>query len=102
MGPTMAEGLLLVFHLPPGSAPARHRALRRRVYGEATSSWGGKYRYRRKGALDAIPHVRLYWGVVIVRSEDGRRTLRLLREEGAEVVARKVILTAADQGALTG
>jgi hypothetical protein len=52
--------------------------------------------------LDAIPHVRLYWGVVIVRSEDGRRTLRLLREEGAEVVARKVILTAADQGALTG
>jgi hypothetical protein len=66
------------------------------------ASWDGKYRYPRKGALDAIPRARLYWGVVIVRCEYGRRTLRVLREEGTEVVARRVILTAADQGALNG
>jgi hypothetical protein len=96
----MAEGVLLVFHLPPGSTPAEHRTFRRRVYGEATSSWGGKYRYRRKGALEAIPHVRLYWGVVIVRGQDGRKTTRLLRDEGAEVSSRQVILTTADRGQL--
>jgi len=98
----MPEGVLLVFHLPEGSPPTRHRTFHRRIYGMETSSWGGRYQYHLKGALEDIPHVRLYWGVVIVTEEDGSRTTRLLREQGAEVVTRRILLTKSDQGKLRG
>lgn len=98
--PTMAEGILLVFHLPVGSSAGKHRTFRRRVYGEETSSWGGKYRYRRKGLLDGTPHIRLYWGVVIVEKGNGGKMAHLLREEGATVLVRRVILTRGDEGGL--
>lgn len=97
----MAEGVLLVFHLPEGSLPAKHREFRRRVYGEATSSWGGKYRYRRSGILDGTPHVRLYWGVIVVGTLDGGRLARWLRRQGARVSVRAVTLTSGDEVRLT-
>ncbi len=96
----MAEGTLLVFHLPVSSPAGKHRTFRRRVYGEETSSWGGKYHYRRKGFLEEIPHIRLYWGVVIVRKGDGGKVARRLREEGARVLIRQVILLQEDEGRL--
>jgi len=96
----MAEGVLLVFHLPQGSAPARHQSFRQRLYGGKTSSWGGKYRYHRKGVLDEIPHVRLYWGVILVRPADRGKLERWLRGEGAQVATRRVMLTAGDSRTL--
>lgn len=90
----------MVFHLPPGSAPAAHRTFRRRVYGEESSSWGGKYQYHRKGILEEIPHVRLYWGVIIIRPQDQGRLTRWLRKEGAEVVSRRLWLTTGDRRSL--
>ncbi len=98
--PTMTEGILLVFHLPVGSPPGKHRTFCRRVYGEETSSWGGKYHYHRKGLLEDIPHVRLYWGVVIVGKRDGRKVVRKLREEGATTIVRRIMLTREDEGEL--
>ena len=96
----MDEGTLVVFHLPYGSAPALHRTFRRRVYGEESSSWGGKYRYHRKGILEEIPHVRLYWGVVIIRSQDQAGLTRWLRKEGAKVMVRRLWLTPSDRRSL--
>jgi hypothetical protein len=90
------RGILLVFHLPEGSPPAHHRRFRRRLYGEETSSWAGRYRYRRRGLLDAIPHVLLYWGSVIVGEEDARRLVREIRREGGVLEARRVELTTKD------
>jgi len=37
-----------------------------------------------------------------VTEEDGSRTTRLLREQGAEVVTRRILLTKSDQGKLRG
>ncbi len=48
----------------------RASELARRLYGQWTSSHGGRYVYRRKGLLDEIPHLRLIRGVSIVRTED--------------------------------
>ena len=96
----MAEGALLVFHLPSGSPPKHHQSFRQRLYGGETSSWGGKYRYHRKGVLDEIPHVQLYWGVVIVRPEDRGKLVRWLRGEGAKVEMRQVVLTRGDSRTL--
>ena len=74
----------------------------KRLYGQVTSSYGGKYAYRRKELLDEIPHRRLIWGVVIVRTEDAGRVVTLLEEMGAEVHARDVALTRGDRAALDG
>ncbi|MGI0130368.1 MAG: hypothetical protein ACREDE_04640 [Thermoplasmata archaeon] len=96
----MAEGVLLVFHLPEGSPSVRHREFRRRVYGEATSSWGGKYRYHRQGILDGVPHVRIYWGIIVVRTADGGKMARWLRKQGARTIVRAVTLTSKDEARL--
>jgi len=94
------DGVLIVFALPQGSAVAAHRRLRKRVYGEATSSWEGRYQYRRRGLFDEIRRVLLYTGVVIVRPEDAGRVLREVRELGAEATRREIRLTAGDERTL--
>ncbi len=98
--PTMREGVLVVFHLPAGSTPAQHRTFRRKVYGEETSSWSGRYRYHRKGLLDEIPCVRLYWGVIIVRKKDSTHLSQVMREMGGQVEMRRVRLSPGDEKSL--
>jgi hypothetical protein len=91
------DGTLLVFTLPAGTTLDVHRRFRKRIYGEETSSWGGRYRYRRKGLLDEIPHVKLYTGVVILRKEDVRRVVKAVRENGGGCIRRKVRLIRDDR-----
>ena len=93
------EGTLIAFSL---TKYVRDKAsgLVKRLHGQATSSHGGKCEYRRKGLLDEIPHRRLIRGVVVMRTEDVGRVVRLLEEIGAEVCARKVELTAKDAEAM--
>lgn len=94
-----AKGILIAFRL---SEYDKNRAsdLVKRLYGQETSSHGGKYRYRRKGLLEGVPHRRLIRGVIVLREEDEKRVVRLLRELGAEVYVRRVELTAEDRKAL--
>ncbi len=93
------DGVLIAFRL---TRYDRDRAseLVKRLYGQRTSSHGGKYVYRRKGLLDDVPHVRLIRGVVIVRTEDAARVAALLEELRADVYARKVALTRTDRQAM--
>ncbi len=89
------EGTLIAFRLTHYD---RDRAsdLVKRLYGQRTSSHGGKYVYRRKGLLDEIPHVRLIRGVIIVRAKDAGRVLAFLEALGLEIHCRKVDLTKDD------
>ncbi len=93
------DGVLIAFRLARYDKD-RASELVKRLYGQATSSHGGKYTYRRKGLLDDIPHRRLIRGVLIVRTEDAGRVVELLEEMGAEVHARRVELTREDCEAL--
>ena len=94
-----AKGILIAFRL---SEYDKNRAsdLVKRLYGQETSSHGGKYRYRRTGLLEGVPHRRLIRGVIVLREEDEKRVVRLLRDIGAEVHVRRVELTAEDRKAL--
>ena len=90
------------YRLHPGSLPpgdVRSSELVKRLYGQATSSHGGRCRNRRKGLLDEIPHRRLIRGVVIVRAEDAKRVVRLLETFQADLHARKVELGREDREA---
>jgi len=95
----VASWVLIAFRL---ARYDRDRAseLAKRLYGQRTSSHGGKYVYRRKGLLDEVPHVRLIRGVVIVRTEDAARVAALLEDLRADVHARKVALTREDREAM--
>ncbi|MGI0155947.1 MAG: hypothetical protein ACREDE_07455 [Thermoplasmata archaeon] len=93
-------GCLVVFHLPEGSSRALHRRFARRVMGEETTSWGGKYRYRRKGLVDGTAHVLLHTGIVLLREEDTPGMCRRVRKEGGVVEVRRVELTRSDQRTL--
>ena len=94
------QAVVVIFHLPEGSSLTQHRTVRRAVYGEDTSSHGGQYRYRRRGVLDEVRHVRLYWGAVIVNKEDWPRVRRVLNERGVVHHHRVIEATAADERVL--
>lgn len=98
--PTM-NGTIIVFYLPARTPANVHKRFRKKIYGEDTSSWEGRYRYRRKGILDIINHVKLYKGVVIILPEDVASFLECLKEYGAVVHVREVELTTEDQQTLT-
>ncbi len=93
------EGILLAFRLATYDRDGASELVKK-LYGQRTSSHGGKYVYRRKGLLDEIPHVRLIRGVLLVRTEDANRVIELLKEFRAEVHVRSVELTREDRGSL--
>jgi hypothetical protein len=93
--------VIVAFRLPKGSTPSVHRRFRRAVYGEDTSSWGGRYKYRRRGLLDEIPHVRLQWGVVLVLERDLALLETFLKEHAAEYAWREVKPTSEDMEVLS-
>lgn len=93
-------GSMLVFRLKPPQDPNVASELVKKLYGQETSSHGGKYRYRRKGLMDDIPARRLIRGVIIVRKEDEARIVEFLKEFNMEVFVRDIILTDDDKEAL--
>ena len=94
------EGILVVYKMPKGSSNTEYGRLVKRLYGQRTSSHGGRYEYRRKGLLDGVRSRRLIRGVLIVRKEDHLDVVELLKGLGAEVHVRAVTLTDEDRKAL--
>lgn len=75
------EGSLIAFRLATYDRNEASEFVTRRV-GQRTSSHDGTCVIRRKGLLDEIPYVRRIRGVVIVRTEDAGRVVRLLERMG--------------------
>jgi hypothetical protein len=94
------RAMIVVFHLPKGSSPAKHRDFRQAMYGEDVSVAKGRYRYRRHGLLDEILHVRMYWGAVIIKRQDFKRLKEVLERFSAEYGTREVKPTKKDLKAL--
>jgi len=91
------RGTIVIFHLPPKTPANVHKRFRKKVYGEATSSWGGRYHYRRQGILDTIRHVKLYKGVVILLPEDVEMFVEFVKGYDAVIHVRRVELIIEDQ-----
>ncbi len=81
---------ILIFHLPKGMKNSDLGKFVKRFYGQETSTQSGKYRYRRKGLLDQIPHRKLLRGVIIIRKSDLENVMKLLVEWNA-VVDQRII-----------
>ena len=82
--------IILVLHLPKGMKNSDLGKFVKRFYGQETSTQSGKYRYRRKGLLDQIPHRKLLRGVIIIRKSDLENVMKLLIQWKA-VVDQRII-----------
>lgn len=90
------EMVILVFHLPPKMRNSELGKFVKRFYGQDTSAQSGRYRYRRKGLLDSIPHRKLQRGVIIIRKSDLETVMKTLIEWNAVVDQRKIEPTEED------
>ena len=93
-------GTLMAFRLKPPQDPNKASELVKKLYGQGTSSHGGRYRCRRKGLLDDIPSRKLIRGVIIVKKGDEEMIVSLLEQYDTEVFIRKVQLNEDDMEAL--
>ncbi len=84
------RAVIILFRLPKGSSNAEHQEFRRKLYGRDTRTWGGKYRYRLRGLLDEIPHVRFLSGAIMVKKEHLQMVEDLLQGFSAEYIWREV------------
>jgi hypothetical protein len=90
------RAILIAWSLP-GATKTESSAIAKMLYGQETSSWGGRYVYWRKGFLDDIPYVKLIRGAFIVRKEDSMKVVRFLEENDVMLSVREVVLTARDE-----
>ena len=90
------HGAIIAYRLKPPANPNDASLLVKKLYGQQTSSHGGRYRYRRKGLLDEIPARRLIRGVIIVRVEDEPQVTELLENFETKIHVRNVLLTQED------
>ncbi|TET90925.1 MAG: hypothetical protein E3J35_04625 [Methanomassiliicoccales archaeon] len=94
------KGVLIAWTLPDVDK-TRTSTLSKGLYGQETSSHGGKYIYWRKGLLDDIPYVKLIRGVVIVKEKDSKRVVEFLKGYDAKVHVREVTLSRRDERTLS-
>lgn len=94
-------GSLFVFQFKEKTEHKLINQFCKKFYGQDTSSHGGKYRYRRKGLLDEIPHIKLMGGVIIVKKDSNKKVTDFLRGYDAEFYVRDVILLHEDDVALS-
>ncbi len=103
-------GILIAYRLKKPHDPNTASALVKKLYGQETSSHGGKYSYRREGLLDTMPSRKLIRGVLILREEDKDKdkdknknkdkdkdkVVELLEDFDTEIHVREGVLTAED------
>jgi hypothetical protein len=86
------RGWVVVYQLPTGMTNSQRVTFHYKFYGATTTSHAGKYRSHRRGLLEAIPHRRLASSVILATKVDGPTIERFLRDSGATVWSREVIL----------
>ena len=91
------RGTLIAFTVPTGGDRTKSSAFAKRFYGQETSAQHGRYRSRRHGLLDDIPHNKIIRGVIIVRTEDEEKVTSFLERHSAIYHVRNVELTDEDR-----
>lgn len=93
------SGWIIAFKLPARLGPVERTQFQQRFWGQTTSSWGGRYRYRRHGIMEAIPHRKILRGVLLIPLSEGPRVRSFLEQEIGEFFMRRVQLENEDERA---
>lgn len=89
-------GKLIAFIVHTNGNRTKSSMFAKKFYGQETSSNNGRYKYRRKGFLDNIPHIKLIRGVVIVSKKDANKVINFLNGYNTDIHIRNVELTSED------
>ena len=90
------DGKLIAFIVYTNGNRTKSSMFAKKFYGQETSSNNGRYKYRRKGFLDNIPHIKLIRGVVIVSKKDANKVINFLNGYNTDIHIRNVELTSED------
>lgn len=90
------DGKLITFIVHTNGNRTKSSMFAKKFYGQETSSNNGRYKYRRKGFLDNIPHIKLIRGVVIVSKKDANKVINFLNGYNTDIHIRNVELTSED------
>lgn len=69
---------------------AEQNQLRKKLNGHNDRSHGGKYKYRRKGLLDQIVHLKPNRSTIIARKEEASKVIQLLKKHKAEILSYNI------------
>jgi len=86
------RGRIIIFRPDRGMTGAERSRFFREFYGYVDRSHYGKYRYKRKGLLDEVPHLSPARSVVIMMSVDAEKVISFLKSRDAEVFDRAIEL----------
>ena len=59
--------------------------LRKQINGHNDVSHGGKYKYRRTGILDKIPHIKPSRSTIIAPLKESNKIIKILKKHNAEI-----------------
>jgi len=90
------DGKLIAFIVHTNGNRTKSSMFAKKFYGQETSSNNGRYKYRRKGFLDNIPHIKLIRGVIIVSKKDANKVINFLKGYDTDIYIRNVELTSED------
>lgn len=89
----MKTATLICYTLGPGKSQIERNKFRKMLWGYIDHSNSGLYKYKRKGLMSDIPHVKLARAVFIVKHEDANKVIKFMKQFNAIYVTREVILT---------
>jgi hypothetical protein len=87
----MMIGKIIEFRFPGSTEQKSLNQFCKKFYGQETSSHRGKYRYRRKGLLYSIPHIKPVGGVIVVLNGNADKLIQFLKDYSTELFVRDVI-----------
>ena len=93
----LMNGYIVIFRLPPKKKNVELSKFCQKLYGQDTSSHGGKYKYHRHGLLNNIQYRKLSRGVILIYNDDLKSILEFLKKYKACVHVREVKLTKEDK-----
>ncbi len=95
------NGTMILFHFPEKTDHGTINRFMQKFYGQDSTSWNGKYKYRRRGFLEDVPHRKLLRGVIILRNSDVSPVLDFLGKYSLTLHVREIRLTEDDEKVLS-
>lgn len=86
----------VIFYSQKRILPKERTKFKKELAGHNDSSHGGKYKYRKKGLLDSIEHIKPCHAALIVKGKDYGRITRLIKKYGIPYSAYNIELRQKD------
>ncbi len=92
----METGTLISYSHSKDTAHKEKEVFRRKFSGYNDKSNNGKYKYKRGGLLNQIPHIKVRRSLIIINDKDKMKVIKVLKQFNIEYFTRKILLNKQD------